>query len=214
MALTLLATTPGCSGGSDGGHRNYRVLTHEKSAPRTFAEYRERTGSYKLAFDDREARDVSYYLRSYVTRGDGDVVLGLADAYGDASFTVNDATSTVTIQSAGGTDHLVINADESVSVNGLQFPNGGAAGIYLDSNSSAVGAISDESIGVVHEEVGTELGYYEDNSRGGVVVAIVAVTWLVSTAVLCRREYRRKNRRLDQMTLYCRNWCTQTGGCY
>jgi hypothetical protein len=215
MALAIFATTPGCSGNSsDGGpRRNYRVLSHVKDAPRTFAEYREHTGSYKIAFEGREPRDVSYYLRNYVTRGEGDVVLGLTDAYGDAVFTVNDETSTVTIQSAGGTEQLVVNADESVTVGGQWFQNGQAAGTYLDNSSSTVNAISDESVGVVHEQLATEMGYYEDTTRGGAVVAIVAVTWLVSTAVICRREYRRNNGQLYRMSLYCRNWCQQTGGC-
>ncbi|MFP2932040.1 hypothetical protein ACLESO_44125 [Pyxidicoccus sp. 3LG] len=214
LALAVFATTPGCSGGSDGPRRNYRILSHAKELPRTFAEYRERTGTYNIAFEGQEPRDVSYYLRNYMTRGEGDVVLGLTDSLGDATFTVNEETSTVTIHSSGGTEQLVVNADESVSVGGVSFPNGNAAGAYLDSSSTAVNAISDESVGVVHDQLSTEMGYYEDPSRGGAVVAIVAVTWLVSTAVLCRREYRRKNGNLQQMTLYCRNWCQQTGSCW
>lgn len=216
MALAIFATTPGCSGNSsDGGaRRNYKVLSHVKEAPHTSAEYRERSGRYTITFEGREPRDVAYYLRNYVTRGDGDMVLGLTDSIGDAVFTVNDESSTVTIASAGGTEQLVVNADESVSVGSQWFPNGEAAGVYLDSSSGAVGAISDESVGVVHEQLATEMGYSEDTSRGTVVVAIVAVTWLVSTAVLCRREFRRSGYRYDRMTQYCRDWCRSTNSCW
>jgi hypothetical protein len=214
LALSIFATTPGCSGNSDGGaRRNYNILAHVKDAPRTFAEYRERTGRYTIAIDGRETRDVSYYLRNYVTRGEGDTVLGLTDSVGDATFTVNEETSTVTIESAGGTEQMVVNADESVTVGGQWFPNGEAAGVYLDSGSGAVNAISDESVSVVHDQLYTQ-AHQDDTSRGTVVVAIVAVTWLTSTAVLCRREYRRKNGNFALMSRYCADWCRQTGLCY
>ncbi|HEX8700897.1 MAG TPA: hypothetical protein VF815_18780 [Myxococcaceae bacterium] len=209
LALAIFSTTLGCSGGGSsdsGSRRNYRILSHVKETQRLAADYRERSGRYTIAFPDQQARDVSYYLRNYVTRGEGGVVLGVSDTIGDSTYTIDDETSTVTIESAGGVEQFIVNPDESITSGGTWFPNGEVAAAYLD-GTSTLGAISDESVAVVHDQVGTEIGGYDDSSRSTAAVFVVAATWVLTSELLCRREYRRVNYNYYQMSRYCQDWC-------
>jgi len=209
MALAIFSSTLGCNAGNSsdqGARRNYRILTHVKKQPLSTSEYRERSGSYSIAFEDNKAQDVSYYVRNYLARGKGDVEIGMSDPTGDSAYWIDDENSTVTIESQGGVEQFIVNPDESVIAGGMWFPDGEAAAAYL-ATTSTVGAVSDVSIAGAHDQVSTEMGGYDDSSRGTAVVYIVAVTWVVTSALLCRREFKRVNYDRTRLSQYCAGWC-------
>lgn len=232
LALTIFLIVPlqsSCTLQSDSptrnSGRNYRIISHTKETPRSFASFRELSGRYTVAFEGREPHEVAYYVRHFVTRGEGDVTLEVIDETTGAStvFTANEETSAVTIQNTIGAEQFVIHPDESITVGGTMFPAGawGQAAIHLAA-SETMATVSAESLAVVHEVLDTEVASNDDSSRGGgggggntpAIAFIVFVSWTLTSSIICTGEYRRKGCNTSALSNYCKFICRIDQMCF
>jgi hypothetical protein len=188
---------------------NYRIISHEIDAKQSLANDNVQNGRYVIEMEGQEPHQVAFSLRQAITKGEGDLTVEVIDETAGSSslFVINDEAATVQIQSTGGSKNFVVNADESVTVDGSNFPSMVEAANATVS-SPALNAISNESLAAIHSLVNGGSSMIEGTSRGGAVVYIVTFAWLGTSQTLCAREFRRNNGQLGQLSQYCRGWCT------
>ena len=197
--------------------RNYQIVGRHVDTARVNDGMIQRSGRLAISFEGRTPHMVAFDLKQYVTRGNAAIALEVIDeTVGSASnFALDDETTAVLIQSDGGGAQIVFNADDTLTVDGTQFASPIAVAGHLN-NSAALNGISDEALAAVREVLGGE-DLLEDTARAAAVVVavvnVVTIAWIVSSDVVCRREYRRKNYNKNSMSHYCRGWCTANGWC-
>lgn len=192
----------------------FRILEVDMEPSERYDDVLIQRGRYVIANGDSSAHSIRVHIQKTVSRGALDTQVDIVDetSGNNSVYSLNDEMSTVQMQTVTGSTSIVVNPDQSYTIDDVEMPLASDAANYLQT-APVMDTVSPESVIALAQLVGGDTTVFDEAGRGaaGPVLAVAHLVWVVTSAVVCNGEYRRKSCNLYALSSYCRSWCSQAG---